>query len=101
MGLPATEAGSGGKAVQPGPPRALPAALRTPGRLLVGLQTLDRRDHPAPVVPALLLLAPQVLEQSRLRDDATHLGGDRAQDADLVRRELAATERLHDEDADR
>ena len=84
VGLAAAEAGRGGKAVQPRPPRPLRGALRAPGRLLVRLQALDRRDHPAPVVPALLLLAAQVLEQARLRDDATHLGGDRPQDADLV-----------------
>jgi hypothetical protein len=69
--------------------------------LLVRLESLDRRDHAAPVLPPFFLLGLQVLGQPRLRDDASHLRRDGAKEADLVAREAPAAERLHDQHADR
>src|SRR6185295_567545 len=100
MRLSATEAGCGG---QPAETRRAPAALclGLVGYPLVRLKALDRRDHPAPVLAALLLFALQVLEEPRLHDDAAHLHRDGAQEADLVAREAPPAERLHDQDTDR
>ncbi len=98
--LAAAEAGCGGEPVEPRP--AAPGRrLGTVGGLLVGLQALDGRHHPAAELTPLVLLALQVLHQARRHDDGADLGGDLAQDADLVRGEPAAPERLHDQHADR
>src|SRR5262249_5409559 len=83
----------------PRPP--LRGGLGTVLALLVGLEALDRRDHPAPVLAALLLLRLQVLDQPRLDDDAADLLRDRAEEADLVAREAPPAERLDADHAHR
>ena len=101
VGLAPSEAGRRREPVQPGPgpPPRRPGRSRT--RLLVRLQPLDRGDHPPPVLAALLLLGLQVLQEPRLHDDAAHLGGDRAQEPDLVRREATPAQGLHHQHPDR
>src|SRR5689334_13529325 len=81
------------------------AALRAARRPLVGrlvrVQPPDRVDHPRAILLALLLLALERLEETRLHDDAARLRRDRAQESELVRRETPAPERLHDEHTER
>ncbi len=99
---PAAEAGGRGQAGESRAGTLARGALGALGPLLlVGLEALDRAHHPPAVVPALLLLALQVLEQPGLHDDTADLRGDGAQQAQLVRGELPPAERLHDEHADR
>ena len=90
----------------PAPVRRKRLAVRfAPGRrgiaLLVRVQAADRVHHPLAVLLPLLLFALEGLEKARLDDDAAHLRGDRAQQAQLVRREPPAPQRLHDQDAER
>src|SRR5262249_44964757 len=67
------EAGRGRQAVQPA--LAAPPARRRFARLdliLELVQALQRRDGAAPVLPLLLLLAAQVLQEPRLHEDPGH-----------------------------
>src|SRR5207253_10092283 len=60
------EPGHGRQPPQPRVAAATRAWLRPLGRLLVGLEPLDRRDHSPAVLATLLLLGLEVLEQAGL-----------------------------------